>query len=183
VSVTDLYPNRLRKAQGAVVSAAEAWLEDVKAQFNLLQTTASGRVYPRDTLGQALQLSKGLAQANVKYAQGLVGASLAMVTAAGQEANRAGHAVMDDVKRDVGSAATRATRRADRLEDEAVAGVEELEAETRRAQKAARDAAADRYRHMTKVELSSELASRQLPKSGNVAELRQRLMQDDRQAG
>jgi len=179
MSVTDLYPNRLRKAQGAAVSAAEAWIEDVKAQFSLLQTTASGRVYPRDTLGQALQLTKGLAQANVKYAQGLVSASRGIVTTLGEEANRTGRAIVDDVKQDMGSAATRTNRQVDRLEDEAVAGVEELQSETRRAKRTARDAAAERYAHMTKIELSQELANRQLPKSGNVAELRERLMHDD----
>jgi hypothetical protein len=46
---------------------------------------------------------------------------------------------------------------------------------------AARDAAADRYREMTKVELADELGRRDLVKSGNVDELRERLIADDMQ--
>ena len=44
-------------------------------------------------------------------------------------------------------------------------------AAVRRARKAPRDAAAERYEDMTKVELSEELGARDLPKSGNVDEL------------
>jgi hypothetical protein len=51
----------------------------------------------------------------------------------------------------------------------------------RQAKKAARDAAAERYEHMTKVELSEELAARDLPKTGNVDELRDRLIENDLQ--
>ena len=54
-------------------------------------------------------------------------------------------------------------------------------AEARRARKAARDAAAERYQEMTKVELCDQLAARDLPKTGNVDELRDRLIDADLQ--
>jgi hypothetical protein len=42
------------------------------------------------------------------------------------------------------------------------------------------DVVAERYEHMTKVELAAELAGRHLPKTGSVAVLRDRLIEDDR---
>jgi len=46
-------------------------------------------------------------------------------------------------------------------------------------QRAEHEQAAERYQDMTKAELQEELASRDLPKTGNVDELRQRLIADD----
>ncbi len=47
------------------------------------------------------------------------------------------------------------------------------------AQDAAREQAAKKYDELTKAELQGQLASRDLPKTGNVEELRERLIEDD----
>lgn len=47
------------------------------------------------------------------------------------------------------------------------------------AQDAARERAAKKYEELTKAELQEQLASRDLPRTGNVEELRQRLIEDD----
>jgi hypothetical protein len=89
MSITDLYPERLRQTQEALTGATEAWLEDITAQLKLIQTTASGRIYPAPALGSAVQLTKGLMKANVRYTKGLVYASLGVVGSVGHEASGA----------------------------------------------------------------------------------------------
>ena len=51
--------------------------------------------------------------------------------------------------------------------------------EARETEKAVRHTAEERYRDMTKAELSDELAKRELPRTGTVDELRARLVGDD----
>ncbi len=92
----------------------------------------------------------------------------------------------DVVKDEVVTSGKLANRQAEKLEGAAVEQAEEIaraeRAELRRQKKAARDAATARYRDMTKVELSEELAGRDLPRTGNVDELRERLTDSDLEA-
>jgi len=171
VSIVDLYPERVRQTQVALLDAAEAWREDVKAQLKLLQTTASGRIEPARALQNAVQLATGLVRANVRYTTGVVSASMAGVSAVGRHTSGAATAVKADV-----------TNVADGIADSAQELRTAERAQARRAKKVARDAEAERYQHMTKVQLSEELAQRHLRKSGNVAELRARLMEADLEA-
>jgi uncharacterized damage-inducible protein DinB len=182
MSTTDLHSTRRRETREALAGAREAWLQDVTAQFSLLRTTATGRVAPKDALAKVLQLTKGLVEANVKYVQRLSTASFGIAGAVRDGGGQAVHAV----KADVADAARSIHHRVAGLEDDAEEAATELRrterAEARRAKRAAQDAAAERYQTMTKVELSEELMSRSLPKTGNVAELRARLIENDRQA-
>jgi SAP domain len=56
---------------------------------------------------------------------------------------------------------------------------ETVRAQAESAQEAAREEAAAEYEDLTKAELQQELARRDLPKTGNVDELRERLIEDD----
>jgi hypothetical protein len=51
--------------------------------------------------------------------------------------------------------------------------------DAQRAIEEARQSMAERYREMTESELAGELATRRLPESGNVEELRERLLDND----
>jgi hypothetical protein len=182
MSITDHYSTRLRQTQGAVMGATEAWIEGVKAQFSLIQTAATGQVGPKGTLEQAARLTKRLVETNVRYMQDLAGASLGIVGAVRDDAGKATKAVKDEAA----SAGKVVGDQVDKLGDSAVEQAEELQRVQRQqagqAKRAARQAAAERYENMTKPELAEELASRNLAKSGNVPELRARLIDDDRRS-
>jgi hypothetical protein len=87
------------------------------------------------------------------------------------------------LKDEVVTSVTLANDQAEKFEDVAVEQANEIaraqRAEARRVKKAARDAAAERYKEMTKAEVSDQLATRDLPKTGNVEELRERLIDAD----
>ena len=179
MNITDTYPARLRHTQSELAGAAEAWLENVKAQLRVLQVTSSGRVAPRGALEKTYQLSKGLTQANVRYVYDVARASLDLMGSGAKTAAEAAKAVKDDAV----SATKSMGGAAERFEGDMVDASAQLrhnqQAQARRAHKAVHDVAAERYEDMTKVELSEELGDRGLKKSGNVEELRERLIDDD----
>jgi hypothetical protein len=122
------------------------------------------------------RLSKRLTEANIEYVQDLAGAACKHVTGlAGllkDEMATTTNVTIDEVKKFEEAAA-----------DQAAASQRTERAAVRRARKADHDAAAQRYQQMTKAELSEELRARELPKTGNVGELRDRLTKADRHNG
>ncbi len=175
MSTTDTYNNRMRQAQDTMMGAAGARMRDAKALVKLVPTPGNGLLSPTDAIQQYGRVSKRLLEVNVEYVRDLAVAVRKHVT------GLAG--VMKD---EVVTAANVANNQAEKLEEAAIEQAEEIQrqerAEARRAKRAAREAAAERYQEMTKAELSEELAKRDLPKSGNVDELRERLVDSDLQA-
>ncbi len=156
----------------------DAWSDNVRAQLRLLQATPSGGVEARGTFEKTCQLTRGLTQANLQYVYDVVRASFGLVTGSGTTAASTANAVQHDAE----PAAKSAAETAHRFEDDGVDTAAELRnqrAQARRAKKAAHDAAAERYDDMTKIELSEELGNRGLKKSGNLDELRDRLVDND----
>jgi hypothetical protein len=172
MSFTETYSNRVRQAQETFTGAAEARLRGAKAIISLVPTPGNGLLSPRDALGQNRRIAKRLVDVNVEYAKDLAGAVRKHMTG-----------LASVVKDEVVTTGKLANEQAAKIEDAAIDQAEELakaeRAAARRAKKASLDAAAERYQDMTKVELSEELASRDLPKTGNVDELRDRLMAND----
>src|ERR1700689_623796 len=76
MTLTDLYPARMRKTQATLTGATEAWMDEVKTHFSLLQSGATAPVVSKETFGHTLRLTKGLVEANVKYAQVVTRASI-----------------------------------------------------------------------------------------------------------
>jgi hypothetical protein len=163
-----------RQAQATLADMANGWYQPAKAVLQSMPTTSYGLFNPTEAFGQASRLSQRLAEVNIEYVQDLAGAV------------RKHLAGLASVLKDEMATAARVTiDQVEKVEEAAADQADEIQraerAAVRRAQKAARDAAANRYQEMTKVELSEELAARDLPKSGNVDELRQRLTEADLQ--
>ncbi|HEY5882826.1 MAG TPA: SAP domain-containing protein [Nakamurella sp.] len=103
-----------------------------------------------------------------------------------EQAEKVGSVVTDQVDA-VAELATTGARRAEELADQQAAQAEEAakehEREIKRAERAAakkaKEAAREPYEGLTKVELSDQLAERDLPKTGNVDELIERLVSAD----
>jgi hypothetical protein len=82
----------------------------------------------------------------------------------------------DRAEREVAEAADRAEREQAEAADRAKREQARVEREQARAK---RDKAASKFEDLTKAELQEELAGRDLPKTGNVDELRERLVADE----
>jgi hypothetical protein len=174
MSTTDTYVDRMQQAQETMASATSARIRDTKALLRLLPSPSNGLLNPAEALTQTARLTNRLIQVNVEYVRDLAGAVRKHMTG-----------LAGVVKDEVITTAKVANNQADKLEDAAVEQAEEIQraerAAARRAKKAARDTAAERYEDMTKAELSEELGQRGLVKSGNVDDLRERLIQNDLQ--
>lgn len=174
MSIIDTSSNRVRQAQETVTSVVEARSRDAKALFSLLPTPGNGLLDPSDLFEQSARLTKRLVEVNVDYIRDLATAVRKHISG-----------LVGVVKDEVQTTAGLANSQADELEEAAAKQAREIELaerrEVRRANKAAHDAAAEKYQDMTKVELSDELEKRNLVKSGNVDELRLRLIENDLQ--
>jgi hypothetical protein len=173
MSTTDT-SDRMRQGQAPVTGAAGARLRDAKAILSLVPTPRNGLLNPTEALNQSARLTKRLVEVNVTYVWDLAGAVRKHVTG-----------LAGVLKDEVLTTAKVANNQAGKLEEAVIEQADEIQRaerlEARRAKKAARDAAAERYENMTKVELSDELGKRDLAKSGNVDDLRERLIDDDLQ--
>lgn len=173
-TTTDTYSNRVGQAQDTMMGSAAARMRGAKALMNMVPTPGNGLLSPTDAIQQYGRVTKRLVEVNVEYMRDLAGAVRKHVTG-----------LAGVLKDEVVTSARVANNQAEKLEEAAIEQAEELQrverAEARRAKRAAREAAAERYQDMTKAELSDELAKRDMTKSGNVDELRERLVESDLQ--
>ena len=171
LSTTETY---VRQAQATMTDMASGWYRPTKALLKSVPTTGYGFLNPTEAFAQASRLSQRLAEVNIEYVQDLAGAVRKHLTG-----------LASILKDEMATTAKVTTHQVEKFEEAAADQADEIQraerAALRRARKSARDAAAERYQEMTKVELSEELAARNLPKSGNVDELRDRLTEADLQ--
>ena len=155
MTIQDQYTNSIRQTQ-------EAWAEVVESLTGNLQTFAKPEnpfaiVDPVEAVDQVFDFWEKTLEAQREVATQLIRASVAAGEKLRTQAESVGSAVREQTE-----TAVRAVRE-----------------QTETAREAARDEVSERYETLTKVELQDELASRGLPKSGNVDELRARLLEDD----
>jgi hypothetical protein len=172
---TSAYSSRIEQARETLSSVGEARVRDAKALLSLIPTPGNGLVHPKEAFDQNRRITKRLVDVNVAYVKDLTAAVRKHVTGLGS-------VLVDEVT----TTAKLANEQAEKVEEQAVQQAEEIvraeRAEVRRAKRAARDAAAQKYAEMTKVELADELGGRDLPKTGTVEELRERLVVSDLEA-
>ena len=172
MSIIDTYTSRIREAQETVTGAAEARMRDAQALFSLSPTPGNALFNPTEAINQYGRVTKRLVEVNAEYVRDLVGAVRRHVTG-----------LAGVLKDEVVTTAKLANSQAERLEDAALERADQIKqaehAAARRAKRAVHDAAEERYQNMTKAELSDELAKRDLVKTGNVDDLRERLIDDD----
>jgi hypothetical protein len=174
MSTTDQYITRIKQAKETVEGVSEGRSRDAKALLNLIPTPGNGLLSPGDMIDQNRRIAKRFVDVNVEYVQDLAAAVRKHLTG-----------LAGVLKDEVITTGKLANQQAEKYEEAAVDQAEEIQraerAAARRAKKAAADTAAERYEHMTKVQLSDELAARDLPKTGNVDDLRGRLIESDLQ--
>ena len=174
MNATEQYIARAKQARETMEGVSEARSRDAKALLNLIPTPGNGLLNTSEMIDQNRRIAKRFVEVNVEYVQDLAGAVRKHLTG-----------LASLLKDEVVTTGKLANQQAEKYEEAAIDQAEEIQraerAAARQARKAARDAAAERYEHMTKVELSEELEKRGMPKTGNVDELRDRLIESDLQ--
>lgn len=176
MSVIETYAERARMAQGTVADTVSGWFNPVQSLMQSIPGTGNRLFDPRDFMEEALALTQRWFEVNTKYMEDLASAV---------PEHMAGLASV--VNQGAGAAAKSTSAQMEKVSavvEDQLHEVEQAErSAARRARKDARDTAAEHYHDMTKVELSDELAKRGLSKTGNVDELRSRLVESDLDRG
>ena len=180
-SMTRQYSSATSRARSAVDKTADFWAQGARTLTDRLPGLPQIDLIPAveryfDVVQQTVDINRRL---TIKLAEA-AGSLSEMVR---DRAESAGNLVRDkaesagDLVRDKAESAERTAR------EQAEQAEKERARETRFAERQqarqAHDKARKRYEGLTKAELSDQLAKRQLPKSGNVDELIERLVEAD----
>ncbi len=197
-NITRQYSAAASQAGGAVEKAADLWSRGVQEVFDRtsqLPSLPQVDLVPAveryfDFVQRAVAVNRGL---TVRWAQAVTHLSGAVQDRAGSagQAVRSrtkpvGHAVRSKAdtieqaaREQSAKAATASRKQAEQAEQEQEDRAREARRVERERVRQARQQARARYERMTKAELSDLLAKRDLPKSGNVDELVDRLAEAD----
>ena len=180
-SMTRQYSSATSRARSAVDKTADFWAQGARTLTDRLPGLPQIDLIPAveryfDLVQQTVDINRRL---TVKWAEA-AGTLSEMVR---DRAESAGNLVREkaesagDIVRDKAESAERTAReQAEQAEKERA---REARFAERRQARQAHDKARERYEGFTKAELSGQLAKRQLPKSGNVDELIERLVEAD----
>ena len=180
-SMTRQYSSATSRARSAVDKTADFWAQGARTLTDRLPGLPQIDLIPAveryfDLVQQTVDINRRL---TVKWAEA-AGTLSEMVR---DRAESAGNLVREkaesagDIVRDRAESAERTAReQAEQAEKERA---REARFAERQQARQAHDKARERYEGFTKAELSGQLAKRQLPKSGNVDELIERLVEAD----
>ena len=180
-SMTRQYSSATSRARSAVDKTADFWTQGARSLTDRLSGLPQIDLIPAveryfDLVQQTVDINRRL---TIKLA-GAAGTLSEMIR---DRAESAGNLVREkaesagEIVRDKAESAERTAReQAEQAEKEQA---REARFAERRQARQAHDKARERYQGFTKAELSDQLAKRQLPKSGNVDELIERLVEAD----
>src|SRR5690348_13271128 len=172
-SMTRQYSSATSRARSAVDKTADLWAQGARTLTSRLPGLPQIDLIPAveryfDVVQQTVDINRRL---TIKLAE----AAGTLSERARDRAESAGNLVRDKAEAAGGTAREQAEQ-AEQAERERA---REARFAERRQARQAHDKARERYEGFTKAELSDQLARRQLPKSGNVDELIERLVEAD----
>lgn len=174
VSIQDQYTDTIKRTQENWADLIESFTQNIQApfgqpvkgfsypDFNRVTSQAIDQVF--DYWAKAVEIQRDVAKQ-------VVASNFQLIDQIGAQAETAQNVVQDHA-RNIGELA--------REQAETVKGAAQEQAEA--AKDAAEEQAAERYESMTKADLQAELGRRDLPTTGNVDELRARLIEADLKA-
>lgn len=176
-----------RRTEEAWTNAAEVWSKNISKVTDQVRVPFGPEfpVNPTAFLEPWFDFAERVTKANREYADNLSGVLNSFGDAVRQRIEALTEAVRDQAQATSATAKTQVDQVAE-AERERVKQAEReqaraaREAERQRVRQA-REAAHERYEGQTKAELSEELGRRELPKTGNVDELIERLVDADTQ--
>jgi hypothetical protein len=161
MSIQDQYIDTVRQSQQAWTGIVESLTENLQS-FG--KQSPFPVVDPTEAIDQVFDFWEKTLETQREVAKQLVGATVAAGERVRTQAEEFGSVVREQAEQVTGAA-----------REQAEAAREQAEA----AKRARREQVAATYEDHTKVQLQDELAARDLPKTGNVDELRARLVADD----
>ncbi len=174
MTIQDQYTSTVRQA-------TDTWA-DVTQSFSDLLQKAVGQsasrfdiVDPNDAIDQVFDFWEKTLEVQRGVAKQFIGATLA----AGEKVRTQAESVGTAVREQVESAQVAAREQSELVKRTMREQAESAQEAAREQAAKKRELAAKKYDELTKPELQDELASRDLPKTGNVDELRERLLADD----
>jgi hypothetical protein len=180
-SMTRQYSSATSRARSAVDKTADFWTQGARSLTDRLPGLPQIDLIP--AVERYFDLVQQTVDINRRLTIKLAGAVGTLSGVARDRAESAGNLVREkaesagEIVRDKAESAERTAReQAEQAEKEQA---REARFAERRQARQAHDKARERYQGFTKAELSDQLAKRQLPKSGNVDELIERLVEAD----
>jgi gas vesicle protein len=168
----DDYAANARRADSVLTAAMESWkngLDFVTSQFRAVPSFGNlPHVDATEAVERQFAFIQQIVELNHQYARQLAEVANTLTGATRQQLGSVSGAVRDQVQ----SVADTARSNVDNLQQT----VRDTERQER---KQARDTARERYQSLTKNELADEAGKRDLPKTGTVDELVDRLVTDD----
>jgi hypothetical protein len=180
-SITRQYSSATSRARSAVDKTADFWTQGARTLTDRLPGLPQIDLIP--AVERYFDLVQQTVDINRRLTIKLAGAAGTLSELARDRAESVGNLVREkaesagDIVRDKAESAERTAReQAEQAEKEQA---REARFAERRQARQVHDKARERYQGLTKAELSDQLAKRQLPKSGNVDELIERLVEAD----
>jgi len=183
-SMTRQYSSATSRARSAVDKTADFWTQGARTLTSRLPGLPQIDLIP--AVERYFDFVQGTVDINRYLTIKLAGVAGTLSEMARDRAESAGNLMRDkaesagDVVRDKAESAERTARaQAEKAEQAEKERAREARFAERRQARQAHDKARERYEGFTKAELSGQLAKRQLPKSGNLDELIERLVEAD----
>ena len=184
-SMTRQYSSAASRARSAVDKTADFWTQGARTLTDRLPGLPQIDLIP--AVERYFDFVQGTVDINRRLTIKWLGAAGTLSEMVRDRAGSAGNLVREkaesagDIVRDKAESAERTAReQAEKAEQAEKERAREARFAERRQARQAHDKARERYEGLTKAELSDQLAKRQLPKSGNVDELIERLVEADR---
>jgi hypothetical protein len=188
VTLNDQYTDNAHRAETAAAKVTDAWAEGIKKASEQFRTPTLPYLPTDPTVfvQQWFDFTDRLAKVNREYVVHLSSVVNELNGAVRQHMEGLSEAVRDQVQSvsntakdqlaKVADAQREQVEQAERIEREQI---REVRAAERQKARQERQAAQERYQDLNKSELSEELARRELPKTGTIDELVERLVDAD----
>lgn len=172
-SMTRQYSSATSRARGAVDKTADFWTQGARTLADRLPGLPQIDLIP--AVERYFDFVQGTVDINRRLTIKLAEAAGTLSKLVRDRAESAGDIVRDKAE----SAERTARQQAEQTEQAEKEQAREARFAKRRQARQAHDRARERYEGLTKAELSDQLAKRQLPKSGNIDDLIERLVEAD----
>lgn len=172
-SMTRQYSSATSRARGAVDKTADFWTQGARTLADRLPGLPQIDLIP--AVERYFDFVQGTVDINRRLTIKLAEAAGTLSELVRDRAESAGNLVRDKAE----SAERTARQQAEQTEQAEKEQAREARFAERRQARQAHDRARERYEGLTKAELSDQLAKRQLPKSGNIDDLIERLVEAD----
>ena len=184
LNMTRQYSAVASQASGAVDKAADSWAQGVRKLTDRIPVLPQVDLVPAveryfDFVQRAVDLNRGITVRWAQAAGTLSGVAREQAQSAGQVVRERAESASDVVHERAESFEQAAARQADQAEQAGHELAREAQRLEREQARQAHQRARERYEGMTKAELSKQLTQRDLPKSGTVNELIERLVEAD----